>query len=102
MSPGPSLPLSDLVLTYLSLAAQALHRDQDSAFDGPSISLSFISCMPLLTEPSCWLPVSTITRTHLDEEKLLSHLQENSQDAIITTLGLHWINDLPGQPLSRV
>jgi hypothetical protein len=38
----------------------------------------------------------TLQRTHLDEEQLLTKIEENSQDAIVSTLGLHWVNDLPG------
>ncbi len=35
-------------------------------------------------------------RTVLDEESLLTTIEENSQDCIVSNLGLHWINDLPG------
>lgn len=51
----------------------------------------------MYTHPAtCPLTVEKVVRTELDEEALLSHIPENSQDAIVSTLGLHWINDLPG------
>lgn len=37
-----------------------------------------------------------ITRTHADEENLLSFVAESSKDAVISVGGLHWVNDLPG------
>ncbi|GAA5861531.1 hypothetical protein JCM1840_005401 [Sporobolomyces johnsonii] len=37
-----------------------------------------------------------LERLHLDEEELASHFEENSHDAIMSCLSLHWINDLPG------
>ncbi|GAA5829527.1 hypothetical protein JCM5353_001282 [Sporobolomyces roseus] len=49
-----------------------LYRDQDVEFDVP------------------------VERIHLDEEELASHFEENSHDAIMSCLALHWINDLPG------
>ena len=35
-------------------------------------------------------------RIHCDEEQLLKVLDPNSQDAIVSCLSLHWVNDLPG------
>jgi NADH dehydrogenase [ubiquinone] 1 alpha subcomplex assembly factor 5 len=35
-------------------------------------------------------------RTVVDEESLLTVIDENSQDCIVSNLGLHWVNDLPG------
>ncbi|GAA6024351.1 hypothetical protein JCM11491_000387 [Sporobolomyces phaffii] len=49
-----------------------LYRDEDVEFDVP------------------------VERIHLDEEELASHFEENSHDAIMSCLSLHWINDLPG------
>ncbi|GAA6062872.1 hypothetical protein JCM10212_000794 [Sporobolomyces blumeae] len=49
-----------------------LYRDEDQEFDVP------------------------VERLHLDEEELASHFEENSHDAIMSCLALHWINDLPG------
>lgn len=42
-----------------------------------------------------------IERIHADEERLLEVIAPNSQDAIVSCLSLHWVNDLPGLlPLS--
>ncbi|QRW15966.1 methyltransferase domain protein [Rhizoctonia solani] len=35
-------------------------------------------------------------RLHIDEENLLEAIPANSQDAVMSCLGLHWVNDLPG------
>ncbi|KAJ3118826.1 hypothetical protein HK098_005825 [Nowakowskiella sp. JEL0407] len=40
-------------------------------------------------------PVPT-TRKVVDEEKLLESFEENSLDAVMSSLSLHWVNDLPG------
>jgi NADH dehydrogenase [ubiquinone] 1 alpha subcomplex assembly factor 5 len=37
-----------------------------------------------------------VERLVLDEEKLLDVIPRNSQEAIVSCLSLHWINDLPG------
>ncbi|KAF8842681.1 S-adenosyl-L-methionine-dependent methyltransferase [Paxillus ammoniavirescens] len=37
-----------------------------------------------------------VERVQADEEKLLEILPRNSQEAIVSCLGLHWVNDLPG------
>ncbi|KAF8625592.1 hypothetical protein AX15_005292 [Amanita polypyramis BW_CC] len=37
-----------------------------------------------------------IERIHADEENPLQVVDRNSQEAIVSCLGLHWINDLPG------
>lgn len=34
---------------------------------------------------------------HADEENLLQTIQPNSQEAIVSCLSLHWVNDLPGE-----
>jgi hypothetical protein len=43
-------------------------------------------------------PFFTVTprRTVVDEEHLLDAVDENSQDCIVSNMGLHWVNDLPG------
>ncbi|KJA29755.1 hypothetical protein HYPSUDRAFT_60608 [Hypholoma sublateritium FD-334 SS-4] len=41
------------------------------------------------------LPVE-IERIHGDEENLLKFVEPNSQDAVVSCLSLHWVNDLPG------
>lgn len=35
-------------------------------------------------------------RINADEENLLSAIPRNSQEAILSCLSLHWVNDLPG------
>ncbi|KAG1892130.1 S-adenosyl-L-methionine-dependent methyltransferase [Suillus subluteus] len=37
-----------------------------------------------------------VERAHADEENLLDVLPRNSQEAIVSCLSLHWVNDLPG------
>lgn len=37
-----------------------------------------------------------VERVHADEENLLQTIQPNSQEAIVSCLSLHWVNDLPG------
>ncbi|KAG1755378.1 S-adenosyl-L-methionine-dependent methyltransferase [Suillus lakei] len=37
-----------------------------------------------------------VERVHADEENLLDVLSRNSQEAIVSCLSLHWVNDLPG------
>ncbi|KAK7054105.1 S-adenosyl-L-methionine-dependent methyltransferase [Favolaschia claudopus] len=37
-----------------------------------------------------------VERIHGDEENLLQAVQPNSQEAVVSCLSLHWVNDLPG------
>ncbi|TFK25919.1 S-adenosyl-L-methionine-dependent methyltransferase, partial [Coprinopsis marcescibilis] len=37
-----------------------------------------------------------VERIHADEESLLETIPKNSQEAVVSCLSLHWINDLPG------
>ncbi|KAF7789455.1 hypothetical protein EIP86_000400 [Pleurotus ostreatoroseus] len=37
-----------------------------------------------------------VERVHGDEENLLQMIPRNSQEAIVSCLSLHWVNDLPG------
>jgi NADH dehydrogenase [ubiquinone] 1 alpha subcomplex assembly factor 5 len=37
-----------------------------------------------------------VERINADEENLLSTIPRNSQEAILSCLSLHWVNDLPG------
>lgn len=37
-----------------------------------------------------------VERIHADEENLLQVVPPDSQDAIVSCLSLHWVNDLPG------
>jgi NADH dehydrogenase [ubiquinone] 1 alpha subcomplex assembly factor 5 len=58
--------------TYTECSVQSLNRDPDPDFPLPP------------------------ARLHLDEENLLKAIPANSQDAVMSCLGLHWVNDLPG------
>ena len=40
-----------------------------------------------------------VERRVVDEEKLLDAISRNSQEAIVSCLSLHWVNDLPGMQL---
>ncbi|KAJ1308569.1 hypothetical protein OPQ81_004268 [Rhizoctonia solani] len=59
-------------VTMLDMSLQSLNRDPDSEFPLPP------------------------ARLHIDEENLLKVIPSDSQDAVMSCLGLHWINDLPG------
>ncbi|KAJ3535057.1 hypothetical protein NM688_g7032 [Phlebia brevispora] len=37
-----------------------------------------------------------VERIHADEENLLETIPRNSQEAIVSCMSLHWVNDLPG------
>ncbi|GJE87485.1 S-adenosyl-L-methionine-dependent methyltransferase [Phanerochaete sordida] len=37
-----------------------------------------------------------VERIHADEERLLEVVPKNSQEAILSCMSLHWVNDLPG------
>jgi NADH dehydrogenase [ubiquinone] 1 alpha subcomplex assembly factor 5 len=39
---------------------------------------------------------NNITRVVADEESILSHFKPSSFDAVLSSMSLHWINDLPG------
>ncbi|KAJ3923737.1 S-adenosyl-L-methionine-dependent methyltransferase [Lentinula edodes] len=51
---------------------ETLHRDPDSEFE------------------------VEVERVHANEENLLQIISPNSQEAIVSCLSLHWVNDLPG------
>jgi NADH dehydrogenase [ubiquinone] 1 alpha subcomplex assembly factor 5 len=54
----------------------------------------FISrCLLRVTKHS--FPVK-VERIHADEENFLGVVGRNSQEAIVSCLNLHWVNDLPG------
>jgi NADH dehydrogenase [ubiquinone] 1 alpha subcomplex assembly factor 5 len=38
-----------------------------------------------------------VERIVADEEQLLKTIEPNSQEAIVSCMSLHWINDLPGE-----
>ncbi|KAG7097387.1 hypothetical protein E1B28_004737 [Marasmius oreades] len=56
----------------LDPSREMLHRDSDSEFQ------------------------VQVDRIHADEEELLHILGRESQEAIVSCLSLHWVNDLPG------
>ncbi|KAJ8473153.1 hypothetical protein ONZ51_g8045 [Trametes cubensis] len=56
----------------LDSSEKLLNRDPDTAFD------------------------VEVERIHADEENLLQVIPPNSQEAIVSCLSLHWVNDLPG------
>jgi hypothetical protein len=66
-----------------------LHRDSDEAFEGKEDIFS-VKIRPLR---SLLVPVE---RIHADEERLLETIPPGSQEAIVSCLSLHWVNDLPG------
>ncbi|CAL1700136.1 unnamed protein product [Somion occarium] len=59
-------------VVMLESSEKTLHRDPDSEFD------------------------VEVDRIHADEENLLETIPRNSQEAIVSCLSLHWVNDLPG------
>ncbi|KAG8822216.1 hypothetical protein FRC17_009618 [Serendipita sp. 399] len=59
-------------IVMLELSERSLHRDPDSDFDVP------------------------VERVHADEENLLRVIKPSSQEAVVSCLSLHWINDLLG------
>ncbi|KAJ7755999.1 S-adenosyl-L-methionine-dependent methyltransferase [Mycena metata] len=51
--------------------------------------------MALRRDPDSEFEVQ-VERIHADEENLLQIVEPNSQEAIVSCLSLHWVNDLPG------
>ncbi|KAI0711046.1 S-adenosyl-L-methionine-dependent methyltransferase [Cerioporus squamosus] len=59
-------------VVMLDSSEKLLNRDPDDEFEVP------------------------VERIHADEENLLQIIPRNSQEAIVSCLSLHWVNDLPG------
>ncbi|KAH9927303.1 S-adenosyl-L-methionine-dependent methyltransferase [Fomitopsis serialis] len=59
-------------VVMLDSSKELLHRDPDTAFE------------------------VEVERIHADEENILGVVGPNSQEAIVSCLSLHWVNDLPG------
>ncbi|GBE80109.1 S-adenosyl-L-methionine-dependent methyltransferase [Sparassis latifolia] len=59
-------------VVMLESSEKLLHRDPDTEFD------------------------VEVKRIYADEEDLLKVVEPNSQEAIVSCLSLHWVNDLPG------
>ena len=72
------------------LTEKLLNRDSDDEFEGKLPSTFFGSTGAY----SFTVPVE---RIHADEENLLEVVSRNSQEAIVSCLSLHWVNDLPGR-----
>ena len=53
----------------------------------------------ILSSPALVLTITSVPveRVHGDEENLLQHIERNSQEAVLSCLSLHWVNDLPGE-----
>lgn len=47
-----------------------------------------------------WHTTVEVERIEADEENLLSVVSPNSQEAVVSCLSLHWMNDLPGAIIS--
>ncbi|KAJ7368776.1 S-adenosyl-L-methionine-dependent methyltransferase [Mycena albidolilacea] len=54
-----------------------------------------LSQMSLNRDPDSDFEVQ-VERIHGDEENLLQLVEPNSQEAVVSCLSLHWVNDLPG------
>ncbi|KAF7355713.1 Arginine-hydroxylase NDUFAF5, mitochondrial [Mycena sanguinolenta] len=54
-----------------------------------------LSQMSLNRDPDSDFEVQ-VERIHGDEENLLQIVEPNSQEAVVSCLSLHWVNDLPG------
>ncbi|ESK86805.1 putative methyltransferase c20orf7 mitochondrial-like isoform 1 [Moniliophthora roreri MCA 2997] len=65
-------PASTQKCIMLDSSEKSLHRDPDSMFE------------------------VQVERVHADEENLLKTVERDSQEAIVSCLSLHWVNDLPG------
>lgn len=74
------------------LQERYLNRDADDEFEGQEHPhILFISGL--------WKHNSVeIERLLSDEEHILQTIAPNSQEAIVSCLSLHWVNDLPGGP----
>jgi NADH dehydrogenase [ubiquinone] 1 alpha subcomplex assembly factor 5 len=90
-SSSMSLALFVYVLVAQGRIGNLLHRDPDEEFEGiPIISLHYL-CLTMRS------PISVeAERIVGDEENLLATIPRNSQEAVVSCLSLHWVNDLPG------
>ena len=71
------------------LTEKLLNRDSDDEFGGKLSSTSF-------ERTGAYSFTVPVERIHADEENLLQVVPPNSQEAIVSCLSLHWVNDLPG------
>lgn len=68
-----------------------LYRDPDEEFEGIPILLLHHSRLNI----QLWILVE-VERIVGDEENLLATIPRNSQEAVVSCMSLHWVNDLPG------
>lgn len=73
---------------------KALYRDADVTYDSRSYGLLYCIAPRLKT---ALVPVERILLS--DPETL--PFEENSQDCIMSSMGMHWVNDLPGESTLR-
>ena len=73
-----------------------LYRDPDEEFEGIPILLLHYLCLSI--QP--WILVE-VERIIGDEENLLATIPRNSQEAVVSCMSLHWVNDLPGTLFCR-
>lgn len=79
---------------FSTATESALRRDADDVFEGASSLADLVSSIcPFDAALLLTVPIKRIAH---DEEKLLEHVEEGSKDAVVSVMGLHWVNDLPG------
>jgi hypothetical protein len=72
-----------------------LKRDPDSDFEGKI----YLFRRYLFVDRTDGFYSVEVERIHADEENLLKSVESNSQEAVVSCLSLHWVNDLPGEHL---
>jgi NADH dehydrogenase [ubiquinone] 1 alpha subcomplex assembly factor 5 len=83
------------VLVNIRSLEKSLHRDPDTEFEGMCFFFK-------LTTPSHRFFQVQVERINADEEHFLSVVGHDSQQAIVSCLSLHWVNDLPGSRSSTL
>ncbi|KAF5333099.1 hypothetical protein D9611_002682 [Ephemerocybe angulata] len=73
----------------LEMSGKTLHREPDSEFEGTSSGIQRVSNLN-------GQDIVQVERIQGDEENLLQHIERESQEAVLSCLSLHWVNDLPG------
>jgi hypothetical protein len=77
------------------LSERTLERDPDTEFEGMPFSAFFLKSQFMYLADD--VGTVQVERLVVDEEKLLDTIPRNSQEAIVSCLSLHWVNDLPGE-----
>lgn len=85
------LPLLSYVLVVQECIENLLHRDPDEEFEG--IPNLFLRDSRLTVRLRISVEVERVVG---DEENSLATIPRNSQEAVVSCLSLHWVNDLPG------